>query len=71
MKPGDAIFSYDKVIHYLPEDASAWLGRGRALRQLRRFAEARTALTTALALSDGVLPDVATQVREIIAKLPP
>ena len=71
MKHAEAIFSYEKVIHYLPDDAMAWFVLGRTQRQLRRFENARASLAKALSLSEGSHPEVAAQVREIIAKLPP
>jgi Flp pilus assembly protein TadD len=70
MRQGEAIFSYEKVIHYLPDDAAAWLALGRTLRQLRRFAEARMALTKALALAKESAPELVAQTNEFIAKLP-
>ncbi|MDB4936342.1 MAG: TPR-repeat protein [Labilithrix sp.] len=69
MRQAEAVFAYEKVIHHLPDDATAWLGLGRTLRQLRRFAEARMALTKARSLAEGA-PEIAAQVNEIIAKLP-
>jgi Flp pilus assembly protein TadD len=71
MRQAEAVFAYEKVIHYLPDDPAAWLGLGRTLRQLRRFAEARMALTKALSLAESTSPDVAAQATEILAKLPP
>lgn len=71
MRQGEAVFSYEKVIHYLPDDAAAWLALGRTLRQLRRFAEARMALTKALTLAKQSAPELVAQTNEFIAKLPP
>jgi tetratricopeptide (TPR) repeat protein len=72
MRHVEAIVAYEKVIHYVPDDASAWLALGRTLRQLRRVAEARMALTKGLAIAeDKYATDLVAQARELLAKLPP
>jgi tetratricopeptide (TPR) repeat protein len=71
MRQVEAVFAYEKVIHYLPDDAAAWVALGRTLRQLRRPAEARMALMKAIAITEESAPDIATQARDLIARLPP
>jgi tetratricopeptide (TPR) repeat protein len=72
MRHVEAVVAYEKVIHYVPDDPSAWFALGRTLRQLRRAAEARMALTKAIALAqDKHATDLEAQARELLAKLPP
>lgn len=71
MRHGEAVVAYEKVIQYVPDDPSAWLALGRTLRQLRRAAEARMALTRAVSIAeDRQAADVVAQARELLAKLP-
>ncbi|HSO39963.1 MAG TPA: tetratricopeptide repeat protein, partial [Labilithrix sp.] len=72
MRHAEAVDEYERVIQVIPDDPFAWVALGRTLRQLRRVAEARMALTKGLSLaeSNGAI-DLATQARELLAKLPP
>jgi Flp pilus assembly protein TadD len=71
MHHGEAVAVYEKVILLVPDDPLPWLGLGRTLRQLRRPAEARMALSKARALAEASgQADVVAQAVELLAKLP-
>lgn len=66
----EAVYAYEKAVHYRADDATTWLELGRTLRLLRRTCAAEKALGNAIATArERDLEAVEAEAAALLARL--